>query len=308
MSIRKDHKITGTGVSDWNTLTNKPSAFPAMQHDHPMDEVSGLSEWAATMMASIPDSLSELEDDVGFMKSTDTIDYSSLANLPAIPSAQVSSDWASTTSPTQILNKPALFSGKYADLTDKPVLAPVSLSGAYDDLTGRPAIPTLPILSTVATSGLYADLIGKPTIPTVTYPVTSVNTKTGAVVLTNTDVGAAAASHTHSIANITGLQTALDSKLNSASIKRQETYSGVTDASGNYTVVFATPFSVAPNIQAQVVNGSHNTSMRVAAVSTTGFTIAVGTRAGLTVLGLTVLGFDVPATAGVAVDVLVTSK
>ena len=34
-------------------------------------------------------------------------------------------------------------------------------------------------------------------IPTISYPVTSVNTKTGAVTLDNTDVGAAASSHTH---------------------------------------------------------------------------------------------------------------
>ena len=34
-------------------------------------------------------------------------------------------------------------------------------------------------------------------VPTISYPVTSVNSKTGAVVLSNTDVGAAATSHTH---------------------------------------------------------------------------------------------------------------
>lgn len=308
MSIRKERKVTGTNVSDWNTLTNKPAAFPAMPHPHPMQDVAGLMEWTQQVEESIPDKLSELTDDIGVMKTTDTIDYNLLENLPVIPNAQQSSDWNSTASPTQILNKPALFSGKYVDLTGLPTLAPVALSGAYADLSGRPVIPTIPTLSTVATSGLYADLIGKPTIPTVSYPVTSVNAKTGAVTLSNTDVGAAAASHTHSVANITGLQTALDSKVNTSSVKRQETYSGVTDASGNYTVVFPTPFSVAPNIQTQIVNGSHNNSLRVVSISTTGFTVAVGVRAALTVLGLAVLGFDVTATSGVAVDVLVTSK
>lgn len=42
--------------------------------------------------------------------------------------------------------------------------------------------------------------------------VDSVNGQTGVVVLTATDVGAAATSHTHVIANVTGLQTALDGK------------------------------------------------------------------------------------------------
>jgi len=41
-----------------------------------------------------------------------------------------------------------------------------------------------------ATSGV-AEILNKPTIPTVNYPVTSVNTKTGAVVLSASDVGAA---------------------------------------------------------------------------------------------------------------------
>ena len=42
--------------------------------------------------------------------------------------------------------------------------------------------------------------------------VSSVNGNTGAVVLTAASVGAAPASHTHSISNVTGLQTALDAK------------------------------------------------------------------------------------------------
>jgi len=43
-------------------------------------------------------------------------------------------------------------------------------------------------------------------------PVTSVNGQTGTVVLGHGDVGAAAASHTHAIADVTSLQTALDGK------------------------------------------------------------------------------------------------
>jgi hypothetical protein len=59
----------------------------------------------------------------------------------------------------------------------------------------------------VATSGSYNDLKNKPTIPTVNYPVTSVNKKTGAVVLNNVDVGAAAAEHTHDIGELNGVAT-----------------------------------------------------------------------------------------------------
>ena len=45
-----------------------------------------------------------------------------------------------------------------------------------------------------------------------TSPVTSVNGQTGIIVLDHDDVGAAAASHTHAIADITSLQAALDGK------------------------------------------------------------------------------------------------
>lgn len=74
--------------------------------------------------------------------------------------SQIQSDWtqANTSLADYIKNKPALFSGAYADLTGKPTL----FSGAYADLTGKPS------LATVATTGAYIDLSGKPTIPTVT--------------------------------------------------------------------------------------------------------------------------------------------
>lgn len=50
-------------------------------------------------------------------------------------SAQQPSDWNASAGVTRILNKPALFSGVYADLTGKPTL----FSGAYSALTGIPA-------------------------------------------------------------------------------------------------------------------------------------------------------------------------
>ncbi|WP_274853277.1 phage tail protein [Bacillus methanolicus] len=49
-------------------------------------------------------------------------------------------------------------------------------------------------------------------------PVSSVNGKTGSVNLSHTDVGAAPATHSHAIADVTGLQTALDSKVPSSDV------------------------------------------------------------------------------------------
>ncbi len=71
--------------------------------------------------------------------------------------------------------------------------------------------------SGVAYSGSYQDLLDKPEIPDVDYPVTSVNNKTGGVVLNASDVGAAGLEHTHTITDISGLQSILDNKLDNSS-------------------------------------------------------------------------------------------
>jgi hypothetical protein len=52
--------------------------------------------------------------------------------------AQVQPDWDAVSGLGSILNKPALFSGSYTDLTNKPAL----FSGSYTDLTNKPSIPT----------------------------------------------------------------------------------------------------------------------------------------------------------------------
>lgn len=145
-------------------------------------------------LLGVPTTVSGFTNDAGYITSAQA------------SSAQVNADWNSVGGKSQILNKPTLFSGAYADLTGKPVLF----------------------------SGNYADLAGKPVIPSVNYPVTSVNTKTGDVVLTNTDVGAAATSHTHVIGDVTGLQTSLDSKATTASLSAYVTNSSLTTTLTGY--------------------------------------------------------------------------
>jgi len=76
--------------------------------------------------------------------------------------AQVQPDWNATTGLGSILNKPALFSGSYTDLSSKPTL----FDGAYSSLTGKPTL----------FDGAYSSLSGIPAAP-----VTSVNGSTGAV-------------------------------------------------------------------------------------------------------------------------------
>lgn len=75
--------------------------------------------------------------------------------------------------------------------------ANVASTGDYNDLVGKP----------VLFDGNYDNLSNKPTIPTVNYPVTSVNSKTGAVVLSASDVGAIATGASIPYSSLTGSPT-----------------------------------------------------------------------------------------------------
>lgn len=86
-------------------------------------------------------------------------------------------------------------------------------------------------------------------------------------------------------------------------IKRQETYSGTTDGSGNYTVTFGTSYSVAPNIQPSIIGGSDTQFYRITSITTIGFTVNIRNRTD--VLGLLPSYSNV---SGASVDVLITEK
>lgn len=91
--------------------------------------------------------------------------------------------------------------------------------------------------------------------------------------------------------------------------KAAKNYSGTTDASGNYTVTFATPYAVAPNVQASIPNQSAtNQYIRVTSVSTTGFTVNAYAFNTNNLLGIISLVTTTSNIASMAVDVLVTAK
>lgn len=85
--------------------------------------------------------------------------------------------------------------------------------------------------------------------------------------------------------------------------KRQETYSGTTSAGGTYTVTFGTPYSAAPNIQVNIINGTDSQNIRTTSITTTGFTVLVRNR--VDVVGLLPTWNNV---SGATVDILVTEK
>lgn len=205
---------------------------------------------------------------LAYAQVAETGSYSDLSNKPSLFSGSYA----------DLTGKPVLFSGNYADLSNKPALFDgtyTSLTGKptsflpsahthaisdvtglqtsldsklsigssipYSVLTGTPVIPAAQIQSDWnQTNTASLDFIkNKPTIPSVNYPVTSVNTKTGAVVLTNTDVGAAATSHTHSIADVSGLQANLDSKATVASLSGYVTSSALITSLSGYATTTA---------------------------------------------------------------------
>jgi hypothetical protein len=85
-------------------------------------------------------------------------------------------------------------------------------------------------------------------------------------------------------------------------------YTGVTDVSGFYIQTFAQAYSVAPNIQANIVAGSNVQLCVPSAVSTTGFTVTAFQRVPVTVLGISLLPGAVTSVIGATVDVLITEK
>lgn len=220
---------------------------------------------------------------------------------------------------SDLISCPLLFSGDYRDLTNKPIM----FSGNYSDLVGKPVIPTVsyPVtsvsgrkgdillsasdisgLATVATTNSYTDLINKPTIPTVSYPVTTVAGRKGDVVISTSDVSGLA-----TVAKTNDYNDLLN-KPSNATLRRIETYLGTTNASGNYTVVYATPFTQVPDIQPQIQNGNYNQFIKITSSTTTGFTVSVGLRSSVTIGGIEVLLAATTVVNGASIGVLVTQR
>lgn len=211
--------------------------------------------------ADVPTALSELTNDTGFVTASQSASSAPVQSVNGqtgnisltIPAAQVASDWNSTSGITQILNKPTSFTpsahthvisdvtGLQSALDSKTTTAQASAAAPVQSVNGQTgnvslSIPAAQIQSDWnQTNTASLDYIkNKPAIPIVNYPVTSVNTKTGDVVLTNTDVNAAATVHTHAISDVTNLQTVLDSKANSSALANYVTTSSLSTTLSGY--------------------------------------------------------------------------
>lgn len=325
----------------YNDLVNKPS-IPAAQVNTDWNSTGGVSQLLnKPIFAAVALSGS----------------YTDLTNKPTIPSVNYPVTSVNTKTGAVVLTATdvgAIATGSsipYASLTGTPTsFTPSTHTHTISDVTGlQGALDSKASSSSLAgyatTSALTSGLSAKfdvptgtniqyvrgdgtlatfPVIPSVNYPVTSVNTKTGAVVLTNTDVGAAATVHSHVIADITGLQSSLDAKASTTSLsnyattaaltsattglRKVETFLGTTDTSGNYTITFANTYSTPPDVQPQIINGTFNQMVRVVSISNTGCVVQAAQRNLVTLLSVEVLLGATVNLVGANVTVQVTAR
>jgi hypothetical protein len=125
----------------------------------------------------------------------------------------------------------------------------------------------------------------------------------------NTDA-TARANHTGTqpASTITGLAAVAtsgdyDDLSDKPTIKRVETYTGTTNASGDYTVTYATAFATTPDVQPQLQAPTNTQSIRITNSTTTGFTVKAVNR--VDVIGLLPTYSNV---SGASVGVLVTAR
>lgn len=91
-------------------------------------------------------------------------------------------------------------------------------------------------------------------------------------------------------------------------VRRMETFSGVTNASGLFTVTYSTPYSVIPDVQPQLTSGTPSQVARITANSVNGFTVTVTNRASVNLLGIDVLLAATVVVASAPVSVLVMAR
>ena len=89
--------------------------------------------------------------------------------------------------------------------------------------------------------------------------------------------------------------------------RRIETYSGSTNASGIYTVTYATAFPSVPHVDLSYPGASTEQFVRLVSSTTTGFTAHAYARGGLTVLSVTLLALATTNVNGATIRAVVTA-
>lgn len=171
-------------------------------------------------------------------------------------------------------------SGAYADLSSKPVL----FSGAYSALTGIPST-----FAPAAHTQAFSTITATPTTLS-GYGITDGLTASAlAPYATSASVTAGLATK-FSTPTGTALQYVRgDGALATLPLaKRIETYAGVTDANGLYTVTYPTAFPSVPSVQPQPPTAPNQVWVVVSSTAN-GFSLRLTQRASVTLLSIEVL-------------------
>lgn len=174
------------------------------------------AEAAETASSGIPDATASMKGKVLLAG-----DLSGTADAPTVPKLAAKADLVGGQVPTSQL--PAVALVKPNSVTDRAGM--LALTAQEGDVA---------VITAGADKGTYMLGQGAPTafaswvkLVSPDAPVQSVNGQTGTVNLSAANVGAAPTSHTHTIANVAGLQAALDGKATSATVNsRPALFSG----------------------------------------------------------------------------------
>lgn len=191
--------------------------------------VRKLTSLMIQLWTKIKNALQGKQDDLGISSSGDAGKFLNEKGEWAEPAGteQVNSDWNATSGKGQILNKPNL--------------ATVATSGSYADLSGKPTIPAAANNSTITINGNGTKIDS--------FTVNASSNKT--INITPSNIGAAAASHTHAASAITS-GTFADARIASAAKwNRNSGYTvNPTQSSGTlpYNILFTTPAARTINV------------------------------------------------------------
>lgn len=171
--------ITSVPAQTWDSITGKPSTFTPSTHTQAYTTLTGSTTTANQAIVSSGTA------NGWTLKTLGSLAFSS-AIIPTKTSQLTNDSGFLTSVPAQ----------SWSSITGKPTFATVATSGSYNDLTNKPTIPSAYTLPTASASTLGGVKIGS-----------GISISSGVISATYSSVGAAAASHTHTASQVTGLAT-----------------------------------------------------------------------------------------------------
>ena len=193
----KQAKITASGILKGNGSGSVSAAVAGTDYVAP----SALDNYVPTSRTVNSKALSaNIELDGGDI--TTTYQHGDTMNVQTV-------DEAFTSTMTQIEGVRTLANGKIANAVSNVKVGNTTISTSGED--------TLEIVGSGSVT-VTPDATNKKLTISSSSAVTSVNTKTGAVVLTAADVGAAASTHSHAISDVTNLQSTLNGKVDKSTL------------------------------------------------------------------------------------------